>query len=268
MLQNLKYAVYNLNGRKPWSRGYIASRTRFIKDTLENKDFDVCHLPKEYGRGFDERVVEYPWFFKLLPTAPAKILDAGSVLNFDYILNHVNLKNKSLAISTLAPEEDCFWRKGISYVYEDLRRSCFRNEEFDLVVSLSTLEHVGCDNSVYTKNVFETEVEKGNFIEAVIELKRVLKPNGKLLISVPFGAPVNHGWLQVFDSDKLDALIKAFNPSSFQEWIYKYDEQNGWSLSNRQEAGHCGYYNKIQPALNSKPWIAAAEAVACIELIK
>jgi len=38
--------------------------------------------------------------------------------------------------------------KGISYIFEDLRESCFRDDYFDIVVSLSTIEHIGLDNTM------------------------------------------------------------------------------------------------------------------------
>ena len=54
-----------------------------------------------------------------------------------------------LTIVTLAPEPVAFTSLGVSYLYGDLRQLPFRDDWFDEVACLSTLEHVGMDNAVY-----------------------------------------------------------------------------------------------------------------------
>ena len=114
-----------------------------------------------YGLKLDERIVEYPWLFSRLPREEGGwLLDAGSILNYDYILAQEKLRNKKLFISTLAPEARNYCRKGISYVFEDLRDACYRDGGHTsyLIVSLSTLEHVGLDNTLlYTDDPSKKE---------------------------------------------------------------------------------------------------------------
>src|SRR5438876_1105159 len=69
-------------------------------------------LPEGWGLWLDERVVEYPWFLSRLPPAPGKLLDAGSVLNYDYVLCHERLNNKTISICTLAPESENYCHRG------------------------------------------------------------------------------------------------------------------------------------------------------------
>ena len=45
------------------------------------------------------------------------LFDAGSALNFSDILTFDGLKSKKITIVNLNPESNCFWRKGISYVF-------------------------------------------------------------------------------------------------------------------------------------------------------
>jgi len=40
-------------------------------------------LPKNYGRGLDERIVEYPWLMSRLGNRSSKLLDLGSTLNHE-----------------------------------------------------------------------------------------------------------------------------------------------------------------------------------------
>ena len=151
---SINCAIFVLNGMKPWRIGYNFYKQKKIREAIESGGFDAKKLPHGYGFRLDDRIVEYPWFFSKLPAQAGNLLDAGSVLNTDYILSHDSLKNKKIFISTLAPESYCFWEKTVSYVYEDLREVCYRDCYFDWIVCLSTLEHVGMDNTiVYTKNL-------------------------------------------------------------------------------------------------------------------
>lgn len=277
MINLLKLLIYRLKGKKPWSRGYIASRTEFIKQSLA-RNFDINSIPKNHGIGFDERVIEYPWIFSRLSKNKSKLLDAGSVLNFEYILKHSCLKEKQITISTLSPEQNCFWFKNVSYVYEDFRDSCFKDEYFDEIICLSTLEHVGLDNNVYLHGGAESGIKgdtlganpaemTGTYLHAIAELERILKPGGKLFLSMPFGKHIKHGWLQVFDYKMIDKIYSQFSFSDKQEWIYLYTF-DGWKSSSREEASNAIYYDKHN--LNSKKIdsLAASESVICIELTK
>ena len=133
MCSQIKYA-FVLNGKKPWSIGYDAYKHKQIAQVLLNKDFNPNMLPVGYGFRIDERIVEYPWLLSRLPLNKGKLLDAGSTLNFDFMLSQNKISTKKLFISTLAPESKSFWREGISYVYEDLREMCYRNNYFDWIV--------------------------------------------------------------------------------------------------------------------------------------
>ena len=44
-------------------------------------------LPVGHGFRLDERIVEYPWLFSRLPSGAGNLLDAGSVLNYEFLLS-------------------------------------------------------------------------------------------------------------------------------------------------------------------------------------
>ncbi len=134
---------YLRSGRRPWSRGYGEYRQSEIERILDHGLFRTDRLPQGYGLRLDERVIEYPWLLDRLPLDKGLLLDAGSVLNHRFLLERTPLRNKRMFISNLAPEPLSFTGLSVSYVYEDLRASCFRNDYFDRIVSLSTLEHIG-----------------------------------------------------------------------------------------------------------------------------
>lgn len=263
----LKLASFLTRGRVPFSTGYGAFKDRAIQRTLRTQSFTDDRLPAGFGLGLDERIIEYPWLFSRLPADPGTLLDAGSVLNHEYILEQPSLVAKQLTIVTMAPEHDCFWRRRISYVYDDLRSMCFRDAYFDWVVCLSTLEHVGLDNSRFYGADTPVASEPDSYLSAVREFSRLLRPGGTLYLSVPYGEHRDFGWLQTFDAQMLDAVRAAFQPRSWQEHIF-VSGQNGWTRTSRAAAASATYWDRHANPRYSPRDPAAAEAVACIEIRK
>jgi SAM-dependent methyltransferase len=266
--EKVSYSLFILNGKKPWSMGYDVYKREQIKRILVQREFNVNELPKGYGFRLDERVIEYPWFFLRLPEREGKLLDAGSVLNFDFILSQPSLGSKKIFISTLAPESGCFWHKGVSYVYEDLRDTCYRENYFDWIVSLSTIEHVGMDNTIfYTSDLSKKENTPDAHISVIQEYHRILKAGGVLFLSVPFGQYKDHGWFQVFDSAMVDRAIGAFSPSSVFESHFRY-EPDGWVVSSREGSKDATCFDIHQQKCYEKDLVAFSRAVVCLELEK
>jgi len=265
----LNECLYLMTGRKPWRRGYHEHKVRCIRRVLEQASFDPGSVPRHYGLRIDERIVEYPWFFSRLPQdASGKLLDAGSVLNYGYLLGQAALKSKQVFISTLAPERHCYWKQGVSYVYEDLRASCFRDGYFDWIASLSTIEHIGLDNTLlYTADASKKEQEGEACLQAVAEYRRMLKPGGKLYLSFPFGKRRNHGWFQIFDAAMLDRVIEAFSPSQVQEFHYRY-EVDGWKVSSREQSRDATYFDINVQRSYDPDFAAASRAIVCLEMTK
>jgi SAM-dependent methyltransferase len=265
-LDRVKSRIFLAQGRRPYARGYVSYREIQLRRYVES-EMPGCELPAGWGLWLDERAVEYPWFLSSLPAMSGKLLDAGSALNHQYVLSHEKLRQKSVSILTLAPEAECYWHCGISYTYGDLRNCCFRDDYFDWVVSISTLEHVGMDNTLfYTTDKSKNESNPDSYLEALMELRRVLKRGGTLYITLPFGRPRSYGWLQVFGGQKVDALIKAFHPASYQETYFRYGN-SGWQISSRDECRSARYYDRWREG-DGAPELAAAEAVVCVELVK
>ena len=261
-------AVFELRGRKPWTPGYNHYKWKTIDSLLGEDTFRREIGTDGFGYRIDERVVEYPWLLDRLPAGGADLLDAGSTLNHASIVRHPKIAEKSLFISTLAPEAQAFWDLGISYVYEDLRCSHFRDEAFDLIACVSTLEHVGLDNTMlYTADGAKDERRPGDYLIAIAEMARMLKPGGRLYVTVPFGKMKNHGWFQVFDAAMLDQLIERFAPGGVHEEIFRYADDR-WLRATREEAGDATCFDIHEQKQYDPDFAAFSRAVACLELVK
>jgi SAM-dependent methyltransferase len=267
----------------PWTQGYQERRDRTLREAVTDAALHArfashAPLPAGYGRGLDERCVEYPWLLAHLPPGPGRLLDAGSALNHEFLLERDALAAKRIHVVTLAPEAQCFWRRGVSYVFEDLRALPFREATYDVVVSVSTIEHVGCDNSSYTRGVPSAEKQPGSFEQAATEIGRVLKPGGALLLTVPYGRYEWHGVFQQFDRQHLSRVEAAFGDMLVtEEAFYRYS-RDGWQVARDEECANCEYVAWVselmrtgrspEPRQHEPDYAAAARAVACVKLMK
>lgn len=264
---------YKKNGRIPWSPGYKQYRFGFLQGAVGDaallKRFRSDEkLPDGYAHGLDERAVEYPWVLAMLDERGGTLLDGGSALNYAYLLDRPQLANKNVVIMTLAPESTMEKRQNVSYIFGDIRETLFRDNAFDCIVSVSTLEHVGMDNAMlYTKDDSFRESQADSYLKALAEFRRILKPNGRLLVTVPFGLPQNFGWLQQFDAARLREAVTGFGPSLESTTFFRHSE-SGWNKATEEECSACEYFDVHSATRPAADHAAAARAVACLEFVK
>jgi SAM-dependent methyltransferase len=218
-----------------------------------------ARLPRGYGVGLDERVVEYPW---LLPRVPGgRVLDAGSALNHAHVLERFLPRLDELHIVTLAPEPYSLDDPRVTYSFADLRDLPYPSASFDAVVSVSTLEHVGMDTRLYGGAVERADDPDAELRKAVAELLRVLVPGGTLLVTLPYGRREDHGWFRQLDRADLDALF----PAGATLDVYRYTSR-GWQKSSLAEAAGERYHDHHADRTMPPDGAAAARAVACLRL--
>jgi SAM-dependent methyltransferase len=220
--QHTEYQVH----KAPWSGGYFIEKEKQLEQYIKCPgNVDNC-----FAVGFDERIVEIPWVVNEL-NSYSTVLDAGSALNHSVILKHLTLQK--LYIATLYPE-NYHDPSGINYVYEDLRDLPFKNQYFDAVASISTIEHIGLECSIYKNDegLMNRDTTDGNYIDAVLEMKRITKPGGKIFISAPFGKRgVYHNSFRQFDYEMVMELIECTIPVQYEVKYFAYTA-NGWKLSS------------------------------------
>lgn len=260
--------LYYLGGRRPWTLGYYTAKKKAILNGIQDGVMaESAGLPPGYGSGIDERVVEYPWLFSKLPSKFERLLDAGSALNHDFLLGINPLASADLTIMTLSPEKRCFWNRAISYVFGDLRNTFFSNGAFDVIASISTIEHIGLDNTLhYTTDASKKESDSFGFIPAIKEFKRLLKSEGVCLISVPFGRRGVHGWYQVFDKEMVNEVINHFSPSSYSIEYFGYLNSE-WSRVDISQIHDAIFFDSHAGGGAPKDLAAGARGVACIRMV-
>jgi len=146
-----------------------------------------------------ERVIELPLAYAVMAVStPGRVLDAGCACNQPL----ANVTADVVHLTQSLSHERQF--PGRQYVAGDLRDlSIFPDGAFDRVVCVSTLEHVGYDNTRYGGPV---ESDPGTVVMAVAELWRVCR--GVLFLTVPFRLQpwACEGW-RYFTPDTVSQLI-------------------------------------------------------------
>lgn len=195
----------------------------------------------------DERVVEIPWVLSRLrgrralevgyafaePPYLAALLQAG----FDELVG-VDLASVDVP--------------GLTAVQADVRELPFESGAFDLVLCVSTLEHVGADNTGYG---LAAEDDGASRLTALREQRRVLAPGGRLLITVPCGEPGDYGW---FRQDDVGGWTRLFARAGFfveEQEAYELTDA-GWRTAPELDARGLRYGERGP----------AASAVLCAEL--
>ncbi|HEY5943479.1 MAG TPA: methyltransferase domain-containing protein [Solirubrobacterales bacterium] len=251
---------------QPRTLAYDGAHRALISSLLDSAEWQALfarggRLPPGLGAGFDERCVEYPWLFSR--RLGGRVLDAGSVLNHRHVLERLLPEVDDLTIATLAPEAAAFTELGVSYVYGDMRRLPFRDAWFDEVVCLSTLEHVGMDNSIYGATSGPAEDPAAAASEALRELLRVVRPGGRVHLSVPYGRREEHGWVRQLDRAGVDALLAAAGATARDEAVFRYTA-SGWRSGGDRRVAGVAYNPATTPGDDGA---VAARAVYCATII-
>jgi SAM-dependent methyltransferase len=194
----------------------------------------------------DERVVEIPWVLARL--RPGRVLEVGyAFAEPSYLAAVMRAVGGGLVGVDLADREVA----GLERVTADVRALPFADASFDQVLLVSTLEHVGADTAVYG---VETDVSGGP-AEALGELRRVLRPGGSLLVTVPAGEPEDYGWFRQEDPRGWARLFARAGFFVEEEELYELTEV-GWRANPAFEAQGVRYGERGP----------AASAVLCAEL--
>jgi SAM-dependent methyltransferase len=258
-----------LQGR--WGEEYDDAKDRALEAAFENdrllKRFGSgSQLPRGFGFALDERIVELPWIVANLGSRPGHVLDAGSAVNHRIVLERVMPRVDSLTISTFTHEE-AHADLGPKYVTADLRQLPFADASFETIVCVSTLEHIGMDNSDYGSTEPPSDDPDREVARALGELHRVLQPGGRLLLTVPYGLPEDHGWTRQFDEARVRRILDWFGEEDSEPRIYAYSLR-GWHRSSLRRAAGAAYRD---PKANHRPQrdcAYAARAVACLTLTR
>ena len=196
----------------------------------------------------DERAVEIRWVLSRYQ-GERRLLDTGSANAEPVYLAALPALGASELVGVDLAETEI---PGLQIVRADLRSLPFADSSFDLCFCISTLEHVGADNSRYVDAEGETG---GGPKEALTELRRVLRRGGRLLLTVPCGAHEEHGWFVQLSPEEWLELFERNGFFTREHELY-VREPEGWRSSSAEEVSALRYGEQGE----------GAAAVLCAEL--
>src|ERR671939_693578 len=169
--------------------------------------------------GTDERLIEIPW--ALARVRPGdRVLDVGTA-NAEPAYLAALLARASEIVGVDLVEADV---PGIRTVVADVRDLPFEDGVFDLALCVSTLEHVGRDNRVYGA---DEERDPHGADAALEELRRVLAPDGRLVVTVPTGEREDHDWFVQLEPEAWNEAFLGAGFRVLEEEIYAAGPE-GW----------------------------------------
>jgi len=176
------------------------------KFKFRNKTYKYFYHPRSYTY-FNERAVEIPIFKNILDKFDnQKILEVGSTLCY-YISKKYNVVDKYDVSNNIMNKDILNYNP---------------REKYDLIISISTLEHVGWDEDIYGKG--KRIKDPKIFIRLLKHLKKLLSKNGVIIFSVPIGynAYIDRCFRKKeYDFDKLYFLKRTSPFNTWKEAGYK-----------------------------------------------
>lgn len=244
-----------------------------LLNQIKKKIVDGCHI-EEALTGFNgtmcsERVVEYSFVINWLNmwATEADLLDIGCVLNNEIVASEMRQLCKSVWFCNPAQEPN---RLGFDVRYEvnPINQAGFDESSFDLITCLSTIEHIGFDNSQYgdTSPPRYAVPTMEPMEEALNCILKWLKPGGRFLISVPYGVRCA-GTHRV--TKKL--AFQIFDHVAMEN-IKRFVESKGYELNVIIFEGTLNGWRRIKNPVSSSQLYAhgfpAAQAVAMLNGVK
>jgi len=194
-----------------------------MADSRKINQIPPCYqaLLTESAKTEDEREVEYRWVWRNL-VSEGRILDVGCCESrLAEVLTDLGYEVWGIDLRDYA-------NPPFNFVREDIRRTSFRSAFFDQIIAVSTIEHVGM--KAYG-NTWIEEVHGDRM--AILEMYRILKPSGTILITLPYGASRDHYWIRYYNKDKLEGLLWGLK----WEATYYRKVNNQWHECPESEAG-------------------------------
>jgi SAM-dependent methyltransferase len=182
-----------------------------------------------------ERVVEIPWALSRYQ-GEQRVLDLGPAYAVTWYTRYLTrLGIVELHGFDLKPVRI----KGMTVGQGDMRQMPYPDGYFDLIICISTLEHVGRENRDHY-GVAGQRQDDGD-LQALRELRRVLAPTGRVLITEPFGRLQHLSWMKQYDLSAWNELLERAGFSRTELALYEYSDR-GWSLKGQPTGAETNLY--------------------------
>jgi SAM-dependent methyltransferase len=173
-----------------------------------------------------DRWVEWSFCMSRLADGPGRTLDFGADIAF-LSLAAAQRGHDVTAFDRLASTAE-FDHPGVRFVEADVLTHDFGEERFDQVINCSSVEHVGLGGRYGSSDATDGD------LEAMAALRRVLTPQGRMILTIPVGrdlvcAPLH----RIYGDARLPRLLDGFGVDEQQFWV---KEGGRWGQADRARA--------------------------------
>jgi SAM-dependent methyltransferase len=187
-------------------------------------------------------MVEYPFVLRELNLKSGRVLDVGCTSPYNII--PLVLADQGLEVWGIDVRIFKIRHPNFKFIKGDIRKTSFPNSYFERIIAISTIEHIGL------RGRYSTEQDLAGDRKAILEMTRILKKGGFILMTIPFGrAKIVDASHRVYDSERLQYLVKDLVSIDKREFYIK-DKNGYWVLSEEKIAE------------------SAEDALACLKLLK
>ena len=146
------------------------------------------------------RIVEYPWILKNIPSK-GRILDIGST-GSQLPLMLAGLGYEVWTIDIRKYEYDGIINN-LNCIIGDIRETTFTDSFFDIILAVSTIEHIGLGR-------YGDSIDSKGDENAIKEIVRIMANKAVLLMTVPFGKRSINKTHRVYNEEFLLSLLSEF----------------------------------------------------------
>lgn len=176
--------------------------------------------------GTSERIIEKAWVIRHLSSVAtgSRILDVGCSES----LLSLELASNGFLVTGVDIRPNPLGHPNFEFIQADICNSKLKSESYDAVIALSTIEHIGL-------GWYGDPVADSLDYSVLKEIYRLLKPAGRLLLTVPFGQRAVTPLHRIYDRVSLSAVIRDFTIEKI-DYAVKLDARTWLSPIPEEEA--------------------------------
>ena len=184
-------------------------------------------------KAVNERIIETPFIFSSIESDnnPKKILDFGCTRSW------ISLSLASLGHNVYGIDIRDFPFQHPNFIFKKGNILDFEIRNFDYIISLSTLEHVGL-------GAYGEEYDHQAFFKVIHKINWLLKPDGRFILTLPVGRPSSDQFEKSFSPNEILDLILTRGFYLVKENYFRRFDYIYWSPCSKEEIA--GVSNDLQ----------------------